>query len=84
MSGTPQLVYTVIQPHRYERKRCSPLPSGAVSRIPPRPRFPRVLFGEIAQYDEAEDDVEDGYVAVRVGFRGRVIAAPLHEIRAAD
>lgn len=79
-----QIVYTVIQPAATPR-RCSSLPAEALGLAPVTPRFPRILFGALAQYDEAEDDVDDGFAPVRVGGpRGRVIAAPLQQIRPVD
>jgi hypothetical protein len=77
-----QIVYTVVQPSRRAPRRCSPLPADAVPSVPVAPRFPRILFGTVAQYDEAEDEVDEGFVPVRVGVvRTRVIAAPLDAIR---
>ncbi|MGW5377432.1 hypothetical protein ACWESM_18500 [Nocardia sp. NPDC003999] len=39
-----------------------------------------VMIGEIAQYDECEDEC-DPYTHVPVRYRGRVAAAPLAQIR---
>lgn len=80
-----QLVYKTVQPAR-SRPRCTSLPAeavGGVLALLAEPRMPRILIGVVAQYDEAEDDVPDGFVPVRIGHghRGRVIAAPVHDIR---
>ncbi|WP_280393241.1 hypothetical protein [Nocardia wallacei] len=79
-----QLVYKTVQAAR-PRPRCTPIPVdalGGLLALPVEPRIPRVLFGEVAQFDECEDDIPDGYVPVRVGHgrRTAVIAAPMHDI----
>lgn len=47
---------------------------------PPVSAAARCLVGEVAQFDECEDDV-DPYSQVPVRYRGRVMAAPLSQIR---
>lgn len=84
-----QIVYTVIAPKEPARPVADPLPGVfdyGVGANALAPKFPRVLFGEVAQYDEAEDDVPDGYAPVRVGhgMRSRVVAAPMGHIRAVN
>lgn len=83
-----QIVYTAITPKGPQP--AADLPPGVfeygVGANAIAPKFPRILFGEVAQYDEAEDDVPEGYVPVRVGHgrRSRVVAAPIAQIRAAN
>jgi hypothetical protein len=81
-----ELVYAVIQPKESAPRPVVDLPGlldyGHATNAPVRPKFPRVLFGKVAQFDESEDLVEDGYVPVRM-HNGRVIAAPLSQIRPA-
>ena len=78
-----QIVYATIRPKGDPAPR-GDLPPGVFEygsgATAPVAKFPRVLFGEIAQYDESEDLVEDGYVPVRM-YSGRVIGAPLDQIR---
>ncbi|WP_280265337.1 hypothetical protein [Nocardia wallacei] len=87
MPREAQLVYTTIKPTGAPPPRCSALPAeavgGVLATLASGIRWPRVLFGTVAQYDEAEEDVPAGHVPVRVGHgrRSRVIAAPLHRIR---
>ncbi len=47
---------------------------------PPVSAAARCLVGEVAQFDECEDEV-DPYSQVPVRYRGRVMAAPLNRIR---
>lgn len=47
----------------------------------PRPGKLPVLFGEVAQYDECEEDI-DPETQVPVRCRGRVMAAPVAALRA--
>ena len=78
-----QIVYAVIRPKGETAPPVDRLPglfdygSGTNTLTP---KFPRILFGALAQYDESEDLVEDGYVPVRM-HNGRVIGAPLDQIR---
>ncbi|WP_280336590.1 hypothetical protein [Nocardia wallacei] len=82
-----QLVYKTVQAAAPRRPRCAPVPVealGGLLALPVEPRMPRVLFGEIAQFDEcAAEDVPDGFVPIRVGYgrRSCVLAAPVRDIR---
>ncbi|WP_280442223.1 hypothetical protein [Nocardia brasiliensis] len=72
-----QLVYFQIPAQR--RQACAAFANGGVIDRP-RHITTRVLVGELAQFDECEDEVDpDSQVPVR--YRGRVMAAPLHAIR---
>ncbi|WP_433658022.1 hypothetical protein ACQPW1_39670 [Nocardia sp. CA-128927] len=73
----PQLVYFQIPAKR--RPACS---SFAVGGVIDRPRHlaMRLLVGELAQFDEVEDEIDEA-TQVPVRYRGRVMAAPLHAIR---
>lgn len=78
-----QLVYTVIKPDPRPRPCGAPVAAlGGLLALTPSPRWPRIMFGEVAHPDESEDEVEDGCVAVRV--RGRVISTPLYALRPVD
>ncbi|MGW6699647.1 hypothetical protein [Nocardia sp. NPDC055049] len=52
------------------------------SAVPPPVKRPRLaaIVGEVAQFDECEDDIDET-TQVPVRYRGRVMAAPLHAIR---
>lgn len=74
-----QLVYFHIPAP--PRRLCRPLAEIRSAVPPPLMRTTtRVSVGEIAQYDECEDDC-DPYTQVPVRYRGRVAAAPLAQIR---
>lgn len=47
---------------------------------PPIAAAARLLVGEVAQFDECEDDIDET-TQVPVRYRGRVMAAPLNAIR---
>jgi hypothetical protein len=38
-----------------------------------------VLIGEVAQFDESEDDVDEGCIPIR--YRGRIMSVPGHVVR---
>ncbi|WP_162240302.1 hypothetical protein [Nocardia arizonensis] len=47
---------------------------------PPIAAAARCLVGEVAQFDECEDDIDEA-TQVPVRYRGRVMAAPLQAAR---
>ncbi|WP_280451537.1 hypothetical protein [Nocardia cyriacigeorgica] len=73
-----QLVYFQVPQH-------PPGPCRAFAELrsavpPPVSAAAHCLVGEVAQFDECEDDVDEA-TQVPVRYRGRVMAAPLHAIR---
>ncbi|WP_039818366.1 hypothetical protein, partial [Nocardia otitidiscaviarum] len=60
--------------------RCEPLPYSVRSSVRPRPAAARVLVGEVAQFDECEDEINEA-TQVPVRYHGRIMAAPLAAIR---
>lgn len=73
-----QLVYFQIPtPHPGP---CRPFVELRSAVPPPMSAAARMLVGEIAQFDESEDDVDE-LTQAPVRYRGRVMAAPLHAIR---
>lgn len=75
-----QLVYVQVPT---ARPRCTGEPiavdfGGALDRDERVPTA--VMVGEVAQFDECEDDVDEA-TQVPVRYRGHVMAAPLHAIR---
>ncbi|WP_378735539.1 hypothetical protein [Nocardia brasiliensis] len=73
-----QLVYFQIR--QQAPGLCRPFVELRSAVPPPVSATARCLVGEVAQFDECEDDVEED-TQVPVRYRGRVMAAPLHAIR---
>jgi len=73
-----QLVYFHIPPNR--SGPCQPYAELRSAVPPPVAAAARTLVGEVAQFDECEDDIDEA-TQVPVRYRGRVMAAPLHAIR---
>ncbi|MFD3748322.1 hypothetical protein [Nocardia sp. NPDC058633] len=75
-----QFVYVHI-PAASPKCRGKPVDLGYGGAIDRTPRMAlRLIVGEVAQYDECEDECDEtSHVPVR--YRGRVAAAPLRAIR---
>jgi len=73
-----QLVYFRIPADR--PGACRPYVELRSAVPPPVAAAARCLVGEVAQFDECEDDIDE-VTQVPVRYRGRVMAAPLHAIR---
>ncbi|MEU0871658.1 hypothetical protein [Nocardia brasiliensis] len=73
-----QLVYFRVPAPQPDRcNRFSDLRSAVP---PPTAAAARLLVGEVAQFDDCEDDIDEA-TQVPVRYRGRVMAAPLAAIR---
>ncbi|WP_433592324.1 hypothetical protein [Nocardia sp. CA-145437] len=73
-----QLVYFRIPPRAPDR--CRPFSALRSAVPPPGAAAARCLVGEVAQFDECEDEIDEA-TQVPVRYRGRVMAAPLAAIR---